>query len=443
MTSSLLAPRVLVLAGSVLGLACNSTRSPDADAADGTSDTSGDALTSSGEPPETSTTQPGTTTDDPGVSSAPIYDVGRIPDAPGVACQDGQGMGPQFSYIWIANSGQGTISKIDTNTLEEVGRYITRPDGLGDPSRTSVSLNGNVAVANRNGGLTKFYARKSDCVDRNGNGTIETSTGANDILDWDEEECRAWYTPFSYASQRPVAWAPGKLDPEECRYFDEKVWTSGANDDWDNPGTGVDVILVDGDSGDVDDIVNIPEVIPNFYGIYGGAVDADGNFWGSQLSLGHLVKVGRGNLSYEVWPMAIDGYGMTVDHLGQVWTCSWAGVGRFDPSTESWDTASVPGGGGCMEDGKGVLWLASNSLVGVDIETLSVVKTLAIPNYVHGVSIDFQGYVWGVTQFQPFAYRVDPETGDYETYSGLTQPYTYSDMTGFALANAGGWVPAG
>ena len=438
--------RGLIVASALVGLAsCSGTGGADGNDDGGSSSTNGDDTTTSVVSASSSGASDSSTSDtNPGTTPHPIYDVGHIPDTPGVACQDGGGMmGPDFSYIWIANSGQGTISKLNTATLEEVGRYITRPDGLGDPSRTSVSLNGDVAVANRAGGLAKFWAREADCVDRNGNGTIETSTGANDILDWDEEECRAWFTPMDYSSQRPVAWAPGQLDPDECRYFNEKVWTSGANDDFGGGGSGVDVILVDGDTGDIDDQVHIPEVVPQYFGIYGGAVDADGNFWGSQLGIGSLVKVDRGNLSYDVWPMANDGYGMTVDHTGHVWTCSYSGVGRFDPASETWETASVMGGGGCMEDGKGVLWLASNSLVGVDIETLDVVQTLAIPNYVHGVSIDFQGYVWGVTQFQPFAYRVDPETGDVETYSGLTEPYTYSDMTGFALANAGGWVPTG
>ena len=31
-------------------------------------------------------------------------------------------------------------------------------------------------------------------------------------------------------------------------------------------------------------------------------------------------------------------------------------------------------------------------------------QTLPIPSYVHGISIDFYGYVWGVTLFEPYAY---------------------------------------
>jgi hypothetical protein len=76
--------------------------------------------------------------------------------------------------------------------------------------------------------------------------------------------------------------------------------------------------------------------------------------------------------------------------------------------------------------------------VGVDIDTMQVVKTIPLPQYVHGVSIDFYGYVWGVSLFNPEAYRVDPQTDTMQTFTGLTQPYTYSDMTGFALSNVGG-----
>ena len=381
----------------------------------------------------------------------PRYDVGVIPDAPTGEC-GGTGGGPAFSFIWIANSSEGTISKIDTITMEEVGRYRTGPGTWEDPSRTSVSLNGNVAVANRNGGVASFYARVEDCVDRNGNGSIDTSTGSNDVLPWDDEECRAWYAPFDYESQRPVAWAPGVFNPSTCSYSDEKLWTSGSAG-WSGmpkpkpklePGGDgeVDVILIDGQTGDVDEIVTVPGVPFDGFGLYGGAVDGDGNFWGSQLGSGKLVRVNRDTFEPTVWNMGASGYGMTVDHQGNVWVCGYE-VGRFDPQTETWQTASVGGSGGCMEDGQGTLWLASDPLVGVDIETLEVVESINLPSYVHGVSVDFQGNVWGVTMMESQAFRVNPASGEVDTFTGLTGPYTYSDMTGFALANAGGWAPAG
>ena len=104
----------------------------------------------------------------------------------------------------------------------------------------------------------------------------------------------------------------------------------------------IDVVLIDGETGVVEQTVPIPGVAPNFYGIYGAAVDADGNFWGSQLSQGSLVYVDLQTLQVKVWAMPTSGYGMTVDHLGKVWTCS-SNVARFDPLTETWATAAAGG----------------------------------------------------------------------------------------------------
>src|SRR5690606_41952004 len=90
---------------------------------------------------------------------------------------------PEFSYIWIANSVQGTVSKINTFTGVEEGRYRTGPDDP-DPSRTSVNQLGDVAVANRNGGIVKIAAATDRCVDANGDGATQTSSGHDDIPDW-------------------------------------------------------------------------------------------------------------------------------------------------------------------------------------------------------------------------------------------------------------------
>ena len=51
-----------------------------------------------------------------------------------------------------------------------------------------------------------------------------------------------------------------------------------------------------------------------------------------------------------------------------------------------------------------------------------------------GVSIDSEGKVWVVDQGASMAFKVDPDT--YQTLltvTGLTSPYTYSDMTGAGL----------
>ncbi len=386
-------------------------------------DGSGDAT--GGLPTDTtSTTSPPLPPGDPPVG----FDLGGIPDAPEF-CTQGKGE-VQASYIWIANSTQSTISKIDTVTMIEEGRYLTRQDQNGSPSRTSVSLTGNVVVANRNGGITKFFASQDDCVDSNGNGFIDTANDAT-WQAWGNEECMAWHTPMVYSSQRPVAWTQGEFDTAACQTINEKVWTSGSN------GNNIEVLLVDGETGVVEETIPIPGVNASFYGIYGAAVDSDGNFWGSQLGQGTLVNVDLQTFQISTWPMAASGYGMTVDADGYVWTCS-STASRFDPSTQQWQTANVGGSGGCMADATGTLWLASSQVVGINTTTLAVEHQFPVPQSTHGVSIDFEGNVWGVSLFGTDAYRIDPDTGQFDTFNGLTQPYTYSDMTGFALSNVGG-----
>jgi hypothetical protein len=413
--------------------AAETTTTSSADASEGTTGPS--TMTTAGDT-TTTTTTPGNDDGPPPVK----LDTLGVPDAPGAGPCGGKGKGgndePDFSYIWVANSTEGTVSKINTVTLVEEGRYRTRADANGSPSRTSVSLNGDVAVANRNGGVVKIAAQLEQCPDPD-----NTSSGAGDVLPF-PDGCVVWFTPFNYTSQRPVAWAPGEFSSLTCRWENEMLWTSGAQ------GESIEVLLLNGEDGAVEELIPVPGVSAGYYGIYGAASDADGNFWGTQLGGGQLVNVSRDDFELRTWQASqAGGYGMTVDTEGRPWTCA-SGVGRFDPETETWATnLNVGGGGGCMVDANGHLWVGGYSgggaLISVDIETLQVDQTIQIPNYVHGVSIDFYGYVWGVTLQQPFAYRVDPSDGTFETFMGLTGPYTYSDMTGWALSNVVGGTPSG
>jgi hypothetical protein len=122
-----------------------------------------------------------------------------------------------FDHAWIANAidwGRGTVSKIDTHATREVARYLTvacspcggkigccsnddparfdarlqhqpepppQPIQLTDnlPSRTSVDFDGTLWIENRapagQASITRIANDFADCVDRNANGTIDTS----------------------------------------------------------------------------------------------------------------------------------------------------------------------------------------------------------------------------------------------------------------------------
>lgn len=397
----------------------------------------------------------GTTTGDDG----PMFDVGPEPTTGGGECGCGN---QQWSYIWIANSAEHTVSKINTRTLTEEGRYMTRADGDGNPSRTSVSIDARaVVVANRKGGVTKIWAREEDCVDKNNNNVIDTSTGPNDVLPFDEDECIAWHSFIDETTvQRPVAWTSGVLNEETCEYEDQKVWTATGRDAPQDKGpnycgaTGTWVHLLNGDTGDPEETIHIPEneVSCTFgasdwgFGYYGGAVDPDNDMWLSTFGVGKMVKVEYGTMDYTVFSGS--SYGITVDTKGRPWVGD--SPRRFAEQNQQWESANpnLPGAGGSgiAEDHEGRIWAATTNGVGwVDMDDLTVGDTVTLPinGLYRGISVDVDGFIWAVRLGGQEAFKIDPETYDYEMVGGLNGPYTYSDMSGGQLHNVTCNDPAG
>ncbi|WP_146657920.1 hypothetical protein [Enhygromyxa salina] len=408
----------------------------DGDTGDGDGDGDGDTGDGDGDPG-------GDGDGDPNVK----FDMAPIPDEPAEGCM-GMGMGGEdveFSYIWVANSSEGTLSKINTQTLEEEARYITRPDHAGRPSRTSVNLSGDVAVASRDGGISKFFARPDDCAEQNGMPDLQTSTGKNDVIAWDLEECRSWYTPFVGQSlaNRPVAWTAGVFDQGSCTWVNQKLWTQTAL--LGQPGS-MQIHRLNGETGEIEDTVPAPNVVLGSWGAYGGAVDGDDNFWFSTHGSGNpptLSRVDNDTLDITTWPVpnGLSPYGMTFDSEGHAWVAGYAGgTARFTPDSETWDVVNVTGLG-MQADSVGRVWVGTyggqgSGVTAIDVNTLEILDFIALPNagVTKGVSIDFYGYVW-VVNMASSAYRVDPDTHMYQSYDGLNGAYTYSDMTGAGLKN--------
>lgn len=435
-----------------LAFACGEDRSSDS-----TTDSLGEAESSNDEVETTnietgSSTMTGSSTDDESSTEAsteasttssddgPKFDLATA-DFGDTGDNCGGGMGDvEFSNIWIANSPQGTVSKIDTQTLVEQARYQVRPQGGGEPSRTSVNVRGDMVVGARGGGVTKIWAREADCVDDNGTPGIQTSSGKNDVLAWDQEECVAWYADLNYMSERAVAWTAGDYDEATCTYANAKVWVGATND-----GSTLEVLRLDGDSGAIEETVQIPGT-SGFMSRspYGAAVDIEGNAWFVNAYCGGtLVRVDFDDLSYELInpPAEVCPYGITVDSQGYVWVGGYQTyTGRYDPVSNGWDLVQAQGLG-IQEDAEGRLWLGAygqNGVYAIDGDTLQVLSYTPVPTtgQSKGVAIDFFGYVWVVSDGGTTAVRLDPDTLEIQTYAGLDQPYSYSDMTGWGLQNA-------
>jgi hypothetical protein len=362
---------------------------------------------------------------------------------------DGDGCPPNSeSYIWISNTGspdaglpdEGTLSKVDTRTGIEVARYVTSQQGPdGDPSRTSVNLHGDMVVTNRSpasgpSSVTKFAGDIADCVDKDSDGDIETSTGPDDVKPWGEDECMLWNTKLpglvganSACGARATAW-DGEEDPDTGK--GGHVWIGTVDTS--------KIFKLDGDTGKILETVKSP--VP----AYGGAVDGKGGFWVvSMLCTVGACTIGRvdmTSLTSKSYPVKC-GYGISVDAAGRVWTAGLGCISRLDPSTDPPTKDSVVVAGfnrGVAVDNNGSVWAAgtAGNLVQVDQDTMKVKHNKGLgKSAMVGVAIDCDGYVWVVSQGGSEAYRVDPVTYQKTTVTIGPLPYTYSDMTGMQLRN--------
>lgn len=379
-------------------------------------------------------------------------DVGEnVGDCGGRGGGGGQDEDEAFSIIWIANSTEGTVSKVDTVTAIELARYATGPDDP-DPSRTSVNLFGDVAIANRSGSVVKIAADIKNCIDLNQDGEITTSQGLDDVLPWGTDECVLWFHDVGFAGgngnsntggPRAIAWDAGEPGPDGCP-TDPKLWVGWRN----QPEAAVKIRRLDGETGELLGEVDVPDWEQNWgHGTYGGATDKNRDFWGLG-TLGTLVHVDAETLALTRFdnpePNRVV-YGIALDQFGEPWLAGWDGsLWRFDVAGQSWEDRGQVGEPGRLRglaiDQDGHAWIAGNDPCGlIRYDTIvgqTVASQIELPGCEEpvGVSIDADGFVWVVDRGANVAYKVDPDTQSVSaTVEGLVDPYTYSDMTGAGL----------
>ncbi|MFZ6177285.1 hypothetical protein [Nannocystis pusilla] len=356
-----------------------------------------------------------------------------------------------FDYIWIANTTQGTVSKINTMTGVEEGRYYTNPvPGSGEPSRTSVNQFGDVAVSNRNpGSVTKVMALPEKCVDKNANGVIDTSTGPGDIRPWGQDECVVWHTALPladgyYGGARPTAWEGVAQDPVTCETPVPRLWVG-----YKDVNGVAHFARLEGDTGAILDDVQRPGWTTNTFGPYGGAVNSAGDLFVIGYDNEVSIRIDAATLEIEELGLSPGQYkyGMGVDQNGNMWVGSFSGTDHmyfYDPVAKQWQGMGNGGnnGGGALGiavDDENRVWGAANGpcrLIELDGDTKTWTnQNITLPDCGSpwGVSIDNEGYVWVVDKANK-AYKVDPDTYEIKlVVTGLVNPYTYSDMTGQGL----------
>jgi hypothetical protein len=451
-----------------------------------------------------------------------------------------------FHYMWIANTYdtqgtticsktaskfcRGTISKVDTKSMKEVGRYFTftcssqpgatscvdvngkpiNKDHNHTPSRTAVDFNMDAWVANRNvhGGqpsATKIAADPLDCIDRNKNGKIDTSGDSNGDgkITMDCNGDGAYDDTKTVCSGAYVGKAPEFLGlDDECVLFttnyaesndigrsiclDSGKSTIGASNAWvgtfsrPENGRGANRFhKINGYTGKIEQTVDIAAK----HHTYGCMADAHHVVWSTDI-LGGLTYF-QSISPYSVGPNMMAGpptgakwipkagkkyhqYGISINADQHVWlggyNCDW--VLRYKPdrtnfaslSKGTWTQVKVPAGfitRGIAADNRGKVWvgiqdggyiLRINQNVPDGIVDLSKTKDYwkVAATTVIGAGVDFEGHIWAVGHKNHIASRLDvdsagnvkaPATGMTKNVAIGMNPYTYSDFTGFGLAN--------
>ena len=335
----------------------------------------------------------------------------------------------QIKHIWIANSPQNTVSKLSTVTGEELGRYAV----CNNPSRTAVDLEGNVYVGCRSDGhVAKILADTAFCPDKNGNGSIETSLDTNgdkkvtggEVLPLGSDECMVY-----------------NVKPVSNENTVRGVGVDKNNEVWLGMWNTQKLVRIASVAGNTVQEVNLGART------YGLVIDQKGIIWVAGRSPNALLRYDpvSGQISQYSPPSGIIPYGISVDQLGKVWVGNFtkAKMSRFDPDNNSWWEYNIPKRArGVAASNDGFVFLANDQSHNVAVFDATGPKFLynislgGGSKYPVGLAMDFDGFLWAVNQQGVSASKIDYKNkqviGEYPVGAS---PYTYSDMTGYALNN--------
>jgi hypothetical protein len=296
-----------------------------------------------------------------------------------------------FNFVWIANSGHNTVSKIDSKTVREVARYPSATcmslktgstaacDGTNGccsiddwnryqarkakmpqpphqavqltqnyPSRTTVDFNGDLFVSNRAFGgqsaVTKVANDPANCIDRNKNGRIDTSADVNGdgMID---KDCNGDGADDDLAGVRMKP-CNNNLKQEYFGKDDECViWTSNT---FTSNQLGRPLGLAASDGGNsyawaggynngifvkVNGTTGLQEdhaQLPQGCNPYGLAVDANGIGWATNLGAGLCYFDTKKTMNVgKTSTTKGSGYGITLDRDQNIWIGSQ--VTRYTP----------------------------------------------------------------------------------------------------------------
>ena len=332
-----------------------------------------------------------------------------------------------------------------------------------------MDANGNVWAGNRSestGGkgsvIQVGLEENGQCVDRNANTVIDTSTGLGDIKPWlngggvdnnggvttADDECIIKYVRVAGNNVRHVS-----VDGNN------NVWTGGhfgGDNSFDLVSQATGAILASFDVG---------------CGGYGGLVDGAGVLWSASRTPTGLLRYDTNNTNGtgdDSWSClnAPNSYGLGIDSSGNIWHSQFTNntILKFNPAGTLFGGCPKTTGGASGDRGVAVtqtddnVWVANSS--GSDVSRLNnagtVVAVINLDAAAHtvglhahnptGVSVDAVGKVWATNLGSSTASRINPASNTVDLTVNLgagAGPYNYSDMTGstvIAVPDNGTWI---
>jgi len=343
----------------------------------------------------------------------------------------------KLAYLWVANSGANTVSKIDTVTGKEAGRYNV----CSNPSRTAVDLYGDMWAACRSdGGVVKISVYEKNCIDKNNDKIIQTSkdTNNNGVIDANEllakgaDECLLLLAYPGGSCQRAVG-------------------VDKSNNAWVGEWNGKILRKLNAITGQVIDSISISPTSP-----YGLVIDGNGIIWVSGRQECYITRVDPATKLVKHFSVpACSGslYGIAVDINGKVWVANSHANGnvyKFDPNTNAFTTVVTNFGYGYTRGVAASLdgyvyfghhtWtcITGRWVTKIDVNTNQIVGVFATASSgvtgVTGVALDYDNNLWAINQCTNSVTKINATTGAViGTYPVGSAPYTYSDMTGYSL----------
>lgn len=340
------------------------------------------------------------------------------------------------SVFWVPNTNEGTISKIDTLTGNELGRYRTGPTRNGSPSRTAIDQHGNVWVANRfTGTVLKIgLYEKGQYVDRNGDGVINTSrdlnndgdiTG-NEILPWGQDECVLLEVLLIDSASGPRGLI---IDANN------NLWAGTYRKDKNRINK---FYYIDGDTGKILDAIDMGQ-----YGSYGAIIDSNGFIWSVSRAADFVLKINPA--THSISKIQVPAYGITL-HNGHVYVTG-AGANLFSRITIAthridW-TKYIPAGSepsftrGIAIDSALNVWVADTRRGTVTRwdHNGRLLVTIPVGKYPTGVAIDAAEKIWVCNLGDEYIHRIDPATNKIDLSKRIIggRHYSYGQMIGGSI----------